>query len=410
MINLLPKSGRQEGNLPLIKLPRQVPSGTWACQKKPPVKRRLLFSELVRRKDSRAWRAILTFVGFLFILAGVVTGVAEYYLLPRLEAERVADRLHPPLAELEDSLGEVRRNFGDLFTLVSGEEEPTTQTGLLNLPQFLEEFKGKVAGESAKFSFYDLLHQLKKDLLLIASSFSGAEDFGWKGKVAGTRVTQLEDETTTNLRQVAAKAQFCGDSVTASRNKLTLLTSTVPQRFPTPLSTAGDELLRLVQESERYLLEAEKTARYYEVVSAVQIELVPAMISLVDLVQDLYYASNPAVYVGKIDSLAATIDTLNLKVGELSDFLPSGMEKLHADDLTVFTLFSKLLAETKIAVSEDSFSRFDKAVAEFEVELEVLATRARNYELDFWQTTGLLKGYGELSNRYELIKAKLTDF
>lgn len=384
MIDLLPKIGKQEGNLPLVKLPRQ---------KMPPVNRRLLL-----------------IIGIFFLLAGGATAVAEYQLLPRIEARRVANRLHPSLVELKNSLGEVNINLGDLFTLVSGEKAPPSQTSFLNLPQLLEELKGKVAGESVKFAFYDLLYQLKNDLLLIASSFSGAEDFGRKVKVAGTKVTQLEDETTADLRQVMVKAQLCGDSVTASRNELTLLSSILPQHFPAPLVATESELSDLVRESESYLLEVEKTAHYYKVITDIQIELVPTTVSLVNLVQDLYLASNPSVYLGKIDTLATTVNKLNERVEELSDSLPSGMNRLHADNLTVFTLFSKLLAETKAAVSKDDFAQFDKAVAEFEVELEVLATRAKTYELDFWQKTELLKGYGELSTQLNRIETELEKF
>lgn len=391
MIDLLPKEGlpraKSRGNLPLVKLPRQ---------KMPPVNRRPLL-----------------IIGILFLLAGGATAVAEYQLLPRIEARRVANHLHPSLVELKDSLGEVNTNLGDLFTLISGEEVPMPQTSFLNLPQLFKELKGKVAGESAKFAFYDLLYQLREDLRLVAPSFSGARDFGRSaigGKVAGTKVTQLEDETTADLQQVTAKAHLCGESVDNSRNKLTLLSSTVPQRYPAPLVAIESELSGLVQESEGYLLEAERTAHYYEVITDVQIGLVPAIISLVRLVQDLYYASDPSIHLGEVDTLAATINSLNQRVEDLSDSLPAGMEKLHADNLTVFTLFSKLLAETKAAVSKDDFSRFDKAVAMFEGDLDVLATRAKTYELDFWQKTGLLKGYGELSTRYDQIEAALAEF
>lgn len=349
-------------------------------------------------------------MGIFFLLTGAVTVVAEYYFLPRVAARSLAGRLHPPLVELKDSLDEVNSNFGDLFTLISGEEAPTSQTSFLNLPQLWEELRGKVAGESAKFAFYDLLYQLRKDLLLIASSFSGAEDFGRKIKVAGTKVSQLEDETITDLRLVTAKAHVCGESAVTSRDKLTLLSSALPQHFPTPLTAVGSELLSVVHESESYLAEAERAARYYEVITDVQIVLVPATVSLVNLVQDLYFTSNPSVYLGKIDTLAETVDSLNQRVEDLSDSLPEGMEKLHVDNLTVFTLFSKLLSETKTAVSEDDFSRFDEAVVEFEVDLEVLATRAKTYELDFWQNTGLLKDYGELSTRYEQVKTELVGF
>lgn len=395
MVNLLPKVGRQEGNLPLVELPRHArhhyAQALRVGQKIPPVNRRLLL------------------IGILVLLAGAVTAVAEYHLLPRIEARGIANNLYTPLVELKDSLGEVNVDLGDLFTLISGEEAPTPQTSFLNLPQLLEELKGRVAGESVKFAFYDLLYQLRKDIRLITSSFTDAEDFGQKAKVAGTRITQLEDETTTDLHQVMERAELCGEAVTVSRNKLTLFSSAIPQHFPTPLTAVEDNLSSLVQESGGYLLEAERTAHYYEVITDVQIGLVPATISLVRLVQDLYYAPDPSIHLGEVDTLAATINGLNQRVEDLSDSLPAGMEKLHADNLTVFTLFSKLLAETKTAVSKDDFFQFNKAVAEFEVDLEVLATRAKTYELDFWQTTELLKGYRDLSTRYSRIEAELAE-
>lgn len=349
-------------------------------------------------------------VGILFIFAGAVTGIGEYYLLPRIQVRRVAQNLYAPLVETKESLEKVSSDFSKLLVLISGEEEPVPQTSLFDLPALLERLKEKVAGESAKFALYDLLYQLRKDLLLISSSFSGAKDFGrvGRGAVAGTRVSQLESEVTADLRLVMAKARHCGESIAASRSKLLFLSSSLPQRFPGPLAATGVELESLIQESESYLLEAERIAHYYEVITDVQIELVPATISLVNLVQDLYLAPRPTIYLGKINTLAGTVDDLKREVETLSDSLPAGMEKLHEDNLAVFTLFSKLLAETRMAVSKDDFSRFDRAVADFEAELEVLATRAKSYELSFWQETVLFEGYEELSSRYDQIETKLV--
>jgi len=378
----IPPNGPGAETLPLVKLPRQ----------QPPAGKKLLF-----------------LVGIFLVLSGAVVGLGEYFYLPRLRARQVADRVYPRLVAFADSLEEVNTNVGDLFTLISGEEPSEPQVSF-NLPELLRSWRERVAGERAKFVFYDFLFQARRDLSLISASFSEESDFGSANSVAGAKVTQLENQVTFDLRMLLEKARVCGESAAASRGQLIFLSDALPQTFPTPLAGVGTDITTLVQESEDYLVEAERTSHYYEVITDVQIELVPVTISLVDLIQSLYIAPNPTVYLGTIDNLAATLDGLAQRVEGLSDSLPSEMEQLHEDNLDVFGLFDRLLAEAEAAVSEEDFGRFDEAVAQFELELELLAAQAKTYELSFWQKTILLKEYTRFVPLFDRAEKELEKF
>jgi hypothetical protein len=361
-----------------------------------------------RKLELRINKKALLLVGAV-ILAGVV-----YYFLPQTQARIVAGRLHPALGELKDSLNDIDGDLGDLFYLISGEELPQSQTS--NLPQsLLDGLEGQVAGESAKFAFYDLLYQLRGDVYLIRQSFSSSRAFGRgrgqaSGEVAGARITQAEDESVTELRQVMTQARDCESSVDTSRDKIDSLSSSMPGHFPGALSDVGDSLSEIVQDGGNYISEADKTSHYYEVLSEVQIELVPTTISVVNLVLDLYEVSDPTLYLDTIEELMITIGALGQKIEALSDYLPEGMDKLHADNLAVFDLFAELLSETQVAVSNGDFYRFDDAVVEFDIGLELLATRAKTYELSFWQGTELFKDYKSLSSLCDQVEGDLGEF
>ncbi len=360
-------------------------------------------------KGGQRARRMLLAVGIFSLLVGVVAGVGEFALLPWIQARRLADCVYPALTAFGGSLAEVNTLVRELFTLVSGEEPPSPQWSF-NLPQGLEEQRERVAGERAKSGFYDFLSQARKDMYLISTSFAGQDDFGGRAMVAGAQVGQLESGATADLRLLMEKARACEAAADVSRDKFDLFATALPSHLPTPLASVEDDLGTLAEEGESYLTEAQRAARYYQVITDVQIGLVPATVSLVDLVQDLYLASNPVIYLGALDTLAATVDNLAQQVEGLSGFLPTGMAWLHEDNREVFSLYRWLLGEAKLAVSSLDFAHFDKAVTQFERELETLATRAKTYELSFWQETPLLKGYGRLLVRFGRTKARLEEF
>ena len=382
MINLIPQdSGRLE-NIPLLKKSHQSKT-------------------LLIRK-------MLLFTGVVLFLSGP----ASYYFLPLLEARGVANRLYTPISESGDSLEQVNSNLGGLLALISGEEAPPSQMSFPNLPKFVEDLKEKIAGEESKFTFYDLLYQLVENLHLVRESSSGAGGFGRSS--AGSSFTATKNEqleaATDDLQYLRDRAQICEKVVDSSQSKFVFLSSVLPSHFPSPLADAEPDLKSFIEEGVRYLLEVEKTAHYYNVITDVQIELAPVIISIIDFVADAYTASDPAAYLEEIDPLAQAVDDLSAKVKDLSSSLPEGMEELHNDNLAVFTLISRLLDGLREALAIGDFNRFNNALAEFEEGLRVLANRAKSYELGFWRKTYLFKGYQELINRCDLLKARLDQF
>ncbi|OGC54704.1 hypothetical protein A2797_02360 [candidate division WWE3 bacterium RIFCSPHIGHO2_01_FULL_48_15] len=337
-------------------------------------------------------RKLITFlVSFAFVL-----GLGSYfwfYFLPQKEAEAIAQRLRPLLVETQSNLDNTHREISGLFELVSGEKVPQSQTAGLDLGEVAQNLKGRIAGAQNVSNFYDFLLVARNDLVN-----------------ASQKVVEIESEGVAEARAIREKAVSSRVAAQRAQDSLSLLLQEATSIFPYPLLEAGKNLDAVFSLSNSYLSEAKRTANFYVTVSEVQVDLVPTTVSLVTLIQEVSSSSAPSIYLGKIRQLSGTVVVFREKISALGEALPVGMDALHEDNLSVFTLLEGLLMEAAQAAAQNDPARLDIAVTQFEVELEVLATRAKTYELNFWQKTAVLKGYPEISAGYQTSLDELGSF
>lgn len=341
--------------------------------------------------ENRRKPILLSATLLLFVL---LTLYLSFYLFPQQESQKLAGLLGPHLAETRSGLGAVHTQMTGLFQLITGQEVQTPETARLDLGDVFKELEGsRVAGAQVTANFYDLLLTARGD---IVNSQNNA--------------AQMESQNVLDARVVGEKAQAGKQAVSQARGSYLLLLSEVPSGFPTPLRRIEGQTQALLILTDAYLQEAQRTVNFYAVTSEIQIELVPTTVSLVTLIQEVYASTVPSVYLGKIADLSRTILSLEGKLKSLNGALPEGMEKLHEDNLSVFSLLNNFLSETKEAVAQNDQDRFNQAVVSFEVELGVLANRAKTYELNFWQKTKVLKGYAQVEAGFNSVLEDLAKF
>lgn len=354
---------------------------------------------LVEEKIERRWLSLpkVERKAIIFVASVLITFALGDYLwfslLPQLQSAQLAARLRSPLEEMKLGMEKVNEQISSLFTLLSGEKVPPPESASLDLGKAFEELKERVAGAKTSSGFYDFLLASRQDLL----DSSG-------------RITQLQKDGVTRAREVETKALLGKRVIADTRGSFLLLQAEAKAAFPEPLQEAEKKLGSLLDSTSSYLSEAEKTANYYAVISDVQVNLVPATVSLVTLTQEISKSSKPAVYLTKVAELSATVGGLGERLTTLNNSLPSGMEKLHQDNLAVFSLLTTFFSETRESVSKSDSSRFDRAITNFGAGLEILSTRAKTYELDFWQKTRVLKDYPQLFANYEATVEELARY
>ena len=202
---------------------------------------------------------------------------------------------------------------------------------------------------------------------------------------------RAEDEYTNELRLLKEASLNAKMAIMQVEKDLDILQNRLPITFP----DGAQEMVRKSQEAAlsvySLIPEFKKVVDYYSTITSVEIDLLPTVTSIVNLIVDLASARDPSLYLDKLESLRQTVEDLETRTQALGAVLPEGLEKVQEDNLKTFTIITILLSDIEKSITKYSFKRFSDAVQKMSIDLEVVSTRAKTLELSFWQETGLLK-------------------
>jgi len=370
------------------------------------------------------------------ILIAVITpvfivGVLFLALSPRLSVNKYLSGMENPISSTRSSLGQVDDSLSNILNLVTGNQESELKIiSQLDLTEAANELRdvldsdGKVAGLSVgpNLNIYDEFSERSKRIRAAMSNFTkkNFSEFGSytsvedtdpdsdTGEVQGTE--DLEGPLISALREIKQTANHGQDGVSEARTNLELLRNSADSDYPTKLKSLYKKVDLAMTDTQNYLSEAKKTVDYYDMITGVSIELVPAVTSINVLIVDLASTTQPQLYLDKIEELLDTItDLTDIATDYPQSSVPKGLESLHADNITTLELIDKTVKGIKQSVITNDGELFADYVTKFGIDLEVVSTRAKVYELSFWQQSKLFKNHEALDEQFDEITNQISD-
>ncbi len=365
-----------------------------------------------RKKEINYLDLILKAGVLLFVLISVLSVLS----FPKAKALSFAKNVVFYTPEIKLSLKRLGGSVEEYYQFLLGKSDTSKLLLRVDVDTFVSDLSGVVAGvETRRRTFLGLAYQQSLYFKDLQIALEEKGDFGPEKKdVLGEEVVFNEKfvQLLRNGKELAGKIL---DDSKAANKKLEEY-----ERFVVKEDLKVDnENIRMIlsetkdanEQARAFITEAKKTANYYYTIYDVNIELVPQLISYVELLKRLGSSEDPTVYLSQLDDFQYNLFKLQSKLKRISgDDLPFGLEDLHSDNLKVFDLLIENVREVRSAVATGDYQKFVSSLKKLNVSLKPLYERGVTLEMNFWQNNRVLRKYKDIVSKYEDIESKANSY
>ncbi len=365
-----------------------------------------------RKKEINYLDLILKAGVLLFVLISVLSVLS----FPKAKALSFAKNVVFYTPEIKLSLKRLGGSVEEYYQFLLGKSDTSKLLLRVDVDTFVSDLSGVVAGvETRRRTFLGLAYQQSLYFKDLQIALEEKGDFGPEKKdVLGEEVVFNEKfvQLLRNGKELAGKIL---DDSKAANKKLEEY-----ERFVVKEDLKVDnENIRMIlsetkdanEQARAFITEAKKTANYYYTIYDVNIELVPQLISYVELLKRLGSSEDPTVYLSQLDDFQYNLFKLQSKLKRISgDDLPFGLEDLHSDNLKVFDLLIENVREVRSAAATGDYQKFVSSLKKLNVSLKPLYERGVTLEMNFWQNNRVLRKYKDIVSKYEDIESKANSY
>ncbi len=351
-------------------------------------------------------KIIINIIISIFIL------ISSYfaYLFSQTSSFNLAKSLVESTPLVRNSLTNVGESIESHYNFILNQKVGAQNT-LLNLKinRFSQDVENLVAGANIERNF--LLSNAKIISLLI--SYDSNRLVGKKNnKILGIS-TQGTSKVIVYLRRGKEYAGEVLNNTQIAKKELESFKLKI-KKYPTSnkkVQAIIDEVNSLNQQSEVFILEAEKTANYYYQIYNINLKLVPELAIYSDVLQNISTSPNPSDYVSQLDEIEFALINLESQLKKISvSELPKGIEDLHSDNLKVFQILIRSVKTVKKNLAQNNIEGVVNAIRNLNEEIQPINAKASQAEVNFWQDNRVLRSYKNLIEGYSKNEAELREF
>ncbi len=356
--------------------------------------------------------AIVVMVVFLVL---AIFGSVGVFLFLKGQTYKAALKVSEDLTATSDSLEKVDQSVKDLKAKV-GERRSSgiTSSSLASAQNVLGTSITSVArGENPDPKFFanltgqaNVYSAILEVATEIQNNFSGLTEktVFKKSQLVTTPPLGLfssSDVVTTILQEEHSIALEGFKNSEEASGQVTQLESSL-DKASSSIKTSLEGINATVTDSKSFTDEASKVTNYYSTLSDVYLKLIPALTSTYYMLNDITRTSTPSTYRSQIVDLRDTFAKLKTQLSAMSGSgIPKGMDDLHNDNVKLLTLLETYLGNVLLAVDRLDANLLITSSYKFSADIQPITTRSYTYEMNFWQSTKVVKAFDALDPKYK---------